>query len=425
MIKRENIKLIDNKYIQQYLPKGHPDLIAETQFKKGDYIVCLQKSNGFIKYIKPNYVFKQYVNNSILYVEKDIIDERTSCMDVTFNDKSTWRYASKEEIDEYNKRGKPYDVSELEKPKYEYEVVHCTTLEEWEFVNQKIDNLFRLNNLTWERYKANSCKCLKGGQYSSKSFYERENSKIYSFSEWCIRFGHANPFERSEEEPYDVTTLQKKEKKSLVGRYLKALVDYPHGGLVKKGEYGKIIDNYTADFPSHKGYYCQSAISRVSDSNTIHDGKYELMPEGFNSNNQEEELPEKWGVKVTEENREVLTEWVKKQPNFDKGFLPIKYYVVNSSSDKSYQYWGDILSTIEHTEISYETFLKKVFKQGVEPFPLKEAYLKKLREAHLKDSVKSEKPRKLDPVIYDNNKQEEKQEFLNIKLTKTKSYGNY
>lgn len=75
---------------------------------------------------------------------------------------------------------------------------------------------------------------------------------------------------------------KKENSKSLVGRYLKALVDYPSAGRVKKGEYGKIIDNYTADFPSQKGYACKKAISMVSDSNTIYDGRYELMPEGFN-----------------------------------------------------------------------------------------------------------------------------------------------
>lgn len=80
--------------------------------------------------------------------------------------------------------------------------------------------------------------------------------------------------------------------KSLVGRYLKALVDYPNSGDVKKGEYGKIINNYTADFPSQKNYACEVAISKLNDSNTIYDDRYELMPEGFNPDEVKEEIPE-------------------------------------------------------------------------------------------------------------------------------------
>ena len=37
-----------------------------------------------------------------------------------------------------------------------------------------------------------------------------------------------------------------------IGRYIRALVDYPHSGGVKKGEIGKIISNYDANFPSQQ-----------------------------------------------------------------------------------------------------------------------------------------------------------------------------
>lgn len=69
---------------------------------------------------------------------------------------------------------------------------------------------------------------------------------------------------------------------NLVGRYIKALVDYPDRGIVKKNEIG-IIKNYSGektlivDFSSQKGYMA-----------TYQNGKYELMPEGFVPN----EIPE-------------------------------------------------------------------------------------------------------------------------------------
>ena len=56
----------------------------------------------------------------------------------------------------------------------------------------------------------------------------------------------------------------------LIGRYIKALVDYPDGGLVKQGEIGIIVQKSTVDFPSQKGYYL-----------SIWEGKYELMPKNY------------------------------------------------------------------------------------------------------------------------------------------------
>lgn len=68
--------------------------------------------------------------------------------------------------------------------------------------------------------------------------------------------------------------------KSLVGRYVKALVNCPNGGVVKEGEIACIYlddeENYdkAADFPSQHSYSINSR--------TLRDGKsYELMPEGW------------------------------------------------------------------------------------------------------------------------------------------------
>jgi hypothetical protein len=41
---------------------------------------------------------------------------------------------------------------------------------------------------------------------------------------------------------------------SLVGRYIKALIDRPNGGIVEKGEIGQIIRHQAVDFPNHKNY---------------------------------------------------------------------------------------------------------------------------------------------------------------------------
>jgi hypothetical protein len=61
-----------------------------------------------------------------------------------------------------------------------------------------------------------------------------------------------------------------------IGRYIQALVDYPHGGNVKKGEYGLIVSNSNVNFTSSRGYACTSALSKHNLNIN-----YKLMPEGF------------------------------------------------------------------------------------------------------------------------------------------------
>ena len=60
-----------------------------------------------------------------------------------------------------------------------------------------------------------------------------------------------------------------------IGRYIKALVDRPNKGGVKKGEIGIIVDIYSVDFPSHKKYACSWALRKECEH------LYELMPESY------------------------------------------------------------------------------------------------------------------------------------------------
>lgn len=67
----------------------------------------------------------------------------------------------------------------------------------------------------------------------------------------------------------------------LTGRYIKALVNYPFGGSVKKGEIGYIRDNnHWIDFPSHVGYTIYPHQMDEVD-------KVELMPVGWSPDKDE------------------------------------------------------------------------------------------------------------------------------------------
>ena len=76
-------------------------------------------------------------------------------------------------------------------------------------------------------------------------------------------------------------------------------------------------------------------------------------------------LPEKWGVRITKENRDVLTKWVESRPDYNKvhyKITPIDTFVVNKYCDNTYQHWYNSLPN-EFIEITFEQFKKYVLKE--------------------------------------------------------------
>lgn len=61
---------------------------------------------------------------------------------------------------------------------YTYEVVHCKTEEEWKIVESIIDYTFRM------KYTPNDCINFKDQMRANLSYYQENNSKIYSFEEF-------------------------------------------------------------------------------------------------------------------------------------------------------------------------------------------------------------------------------------------------
>lgn len=92
-------------------------------FKKDDYIVCLEGEFkkpggvGISDCARKNYIVKQDIDDFCLNIQEGIgkIGQRNN-IKMTF-DKSQWlkdwRYATPEEIEEYDRLGKPYDVTTL------------------------------------------------------------------------------------------------------------------------------------------------------------------------------------------------------------------------------------------------------------------------------------------------------------------------
>ena len=98
--------------IQQYFPLGHEDLIKD-EFKKDDYIIQLTTTNSI--YLSNIFIYVQLRNHRSLYAKKDNTGSTTQSSWVKYDNPKTWRYATPEEIVEYDRLSKPYNVEDFKK----------------------------------------------------------------------------------------------------------------------------------------------------------------------------------------------------------------------------------------------------------------------------------------------------------------------
>jgi hypothetical protein len=96
-------------------------------FKKGDYIVCLSTPQSKSESNFPrNFIFKQRIEYVYLKSELDILGSSLngwSTVDFKGEKKNgKWRYATPQEIQEYDRIGKPYNVTTLAPGEIQYEI---------------------------------------------------------------------------------------------------------------------------------------------------------------------------------------------------------------------------------------------------------------------------------------------------------------
>lgn len=100
-------------------------------FRKDEYIVCLEGSFGSITNPsvigRVNYCVKQMEDSNSLYIYQALDDDIYSKSNNSYTyDKcknlKDWRYATSDEIKEYERLGEPYDVTTLavEPENYDY-----------------------------------------------------------------------------------------------------------------------------------------------------------------------------------------------------------------------------------------------------------------------------------------------------------------
>lgn len=119
-------------------------------FKKDEYIVTLELEDYIDVCAKENYCFKVERNNEYLTMYKDLRDVSNGHSVLMF-DKSKklldWRYATQEEIEEYERLDKPYDVTTLEFKLPEKWCCFSNTSEERESLNDYVCSKGYINRL--------------------------------------------------------------------------------------------------------------------------------------------------------------------------------------------------------------------------------------------------------------------------------------
>lgn len=240
-------ELTDLSEIQQYLPDGHVDKVKVIP-----------------EYVRCTLPFSDQTKGNIYKVSPDgyVEDNKGSKSILTWNG-GGFEKSTKEA---YDAQFKPMEKNEFKKGDY---IVIVSGRENLDFI---------VNNYCYKQYENHNYLI---AEIDNKGLGKTRASGV-DFDNTNDRWRYATPEEIAEYdrlgEPYDVTTLSKKEEsnKSLVGRYLKALIDYPQSTSFKKGEYAKILDFYYEDKRPNKykieGDWCYT----TNDLN-----KFELMPEGF------------------------------------------------------------------------------------------------------------------------------------------------
>lgn len=72
-------------------------------------------------------------------------------------------------------------IKTFKQKNYKYEVVHCRTQEEWDFVTSKINPIARSSYPDYDTIN------IDGSGWREFSYW-KDKAKIYSFQEWCNKF---------------------------------------------------------------------------------------------------------------------------------------------------------------------------------------------------------------------------------------------
>jgi len=150
-------------------------------FKKDEYIVV--KYDVSDRDFPTNYIFKQRLDDSYIRVYVDARGAENGWRKIPYTDSDRWRYATPDEIAEYNRVGKPINVNDIQStPKIGD--VHCKTQEEWDHVikhyNYKYVRSGDFPHYNYIHLEKDNC-----------SGIPRAGVDKYTYEQWCKQFNVA------------------------------------------------------------------------------------------------------------------------------------------------------------------------------------------------------------------------------------------
>lgn len=177
-------KYVDQDKVPKKLSKD--ELLKEVKkvpkkdmFLKDEYVVISKDMTS--RFAIKDHIYKIRYNNKNIAPYLDSGDSTNNVFGIIYKDSNSWRYATKEEIAEYNRLGKPYDVTSLNKqPEY----VECL---EWQGSDCKIGEIYPIteynSNINYCRIKSphysGKISCRNGEfKFSTKEAYDAQQNKI-------------------------------------------------------------------------------------------------------------------------------------------------------------------------------------------------------------------------------------------------------
>jgi hypothetical protein len=407
-----------------------PKLFETDVFTKGMYIVYLGEPSAS-KSFDTNRVYKQRLNVSYLCPEIDGCGSQSNGWSNIRPLSTNWRPATKKEIEHYDKVGKPYNVTEMNKPSLTfqagkwYEINYFTNGNMFIEVSEVSVDFVRWNisikvsdKLVLHYYQKNNwggyikdlpiirevslsevqpylpvnhpdfikevnttpkavkhqvveyVECIKGdgtknystvGTILKVDSYYQESGVIFVDGNHIanIFFGDESQIKHNSTD-YKISTKEAYDAQNKVEKWTPQIGDWviPINKDDKDYLRSKFINGFQIVEFSKTNEYARPEIG-LTDG--IHISKirkaepHEIPQSNFT-------LPDKWVVKITKENSDVLDTWRKQQPDYKNDQWGINTWLTSDCwNDYTYCSFTNGVPT-NYTEISYEEFKKHVLK---------------------------------------------------------------
>jgi hypothetical protein len=337
-------------------------------FKKGDYIVILRDPEKDSRFIKHGYCFLQDKDLHHFYTDTDLTGTFCGIHSVKFHHNDKWRYATPEEIAEYDRLGKPFDVMQKEKLLEEARRRYP--------VGSRVKSLYEdLLDTVKGQYHSNYPDGWKESKRQIWFMGHVYGLLIYDKGKWAEIV--SKPEEKGEE-------------RFVVGKWYVDRKTWKKPWYIKLSEYtsekvkGECIDGNSMYIEKdwwNSGIMIKN-LEPLTDLSEIQQYLPEGHPDKIPVSKELTSLPEKWCIKPTSSSVTAISKYFHSIGNAYVGYesswkvschgSPVNYFHFPQYKPRA---WGEVEVREGYTEITFDQFKKWVLKESPE-ISLEGRYLK-------------------------------------------------